>query len=117
MSYHAAILEQFVGKTVGDGSDVAYVRAVTIAPSSGIWRSGERVRDSLNLLKGTAIATFMAGHYYDGAAGNWAAIYLSQDASGIRVLCQEAGYPVHEEVIPWTAPAAENAGELFHVIE
>ena len=118
MSYTAPAPSQYMNKTVGDGSDVAYVRAVTIAPPSTNWRPGTKVRNNHGLLTGTAIATFEAGQFHDHAAGTWAAIYLTQDEAGIRVLTQEVGHPVHEEVIPWSAPMhGQNSGDQFCVIE
>lgn len=43
------------------------------------------------LTKGTAIATFVNGKYPNKPTGNHAALYVSQDASGITVVDQWTG--------------------------
>lgn len=43
------------------------------------------------LTKGTAIATFVNGKYPNKPTGNHAALYVSQDASGVTVVDQWTG--------------------------
>lgn len=118
---------KFLGKIVGTGQCVAFVQAACGAPPTALWKRGARVK-GIALLPGTAIATFdppsvdhpngRYGNYVDGRSH--AACYLGQDATGIRVLDQWAGQPVHERVIRFkagheTTPA--NDGDAMYVIE
>ena len=118
MAYVAKGLEHFINKKVGDGSDVEFVYYAANAPPSSVWRRGSKVQDQISIASGTAIATFSNDHFVNMLNGGWAAIYISQDALGIRVLAQEEGHPVHEETIPWHASAGDsNTGDKFFVIE
>jgi hypothetical protein len=62
---------------------VEFVRQVTGAPSTKAWRPGIRIKGSLGIPEGVAIATFKGRDF-----STHAAIYLSQDNSGIWVLDQ-----------------------------
>ena len=116
MPYNCNAIEYYYGKKVGDGTDVALVTVATNAPPSSVWRAGDRVQNNDRVTRGTAIATFQNGTFYDSATGTWAAIFLSQDGMGMRVLVQEHGFPVHEETIPWHSTDS-NSAEKFRVIE
>ncbi len=74
------------------------------------------------LPKGTAIATFDShGKYANSLDGtSHAAIYVSQDGTGITVWDQWSGQPVHQRVIRFRggAPGVKpvNDGDAFYVI-
>ncbi|MYN39277.1 BPSL0067 family protein [Duganella sp. FT109W] len=77
---------------VGDGSCVAlvkyYVPGLKGAPTSS-WRAGSSVLElGTKVAKGTAIATFVDGHYPNNPHGNHAAIVLKVMKGGIWVLDQ-----------------------------
>lgn len=52
------------------------------------WKKGEAVRGNATIRKGTAIATFVNGVYPNLPTGNHAALYVSQDSTGIWVVDQ-----------------------------
>lgn len=67
---------------VGDGDCVALVRFYAGLPAHWQWRPGERVLDNPNIRPGTAIATFVNGHYPNNATGQHAAFFLRHDGPG-----------------------------------
>ncbi|SFS09674.1 BPSL0067 family protein [Sphingomonas jatrophae] len=73
---------------VGGGQCVALVQHYTSAPLTANWTEGAVVKGQTLLAKGTAIATFVGGKYPNKAHGNHAALYISQDATGITVMDQ-----------------------------
>jgi hypothetical protein len=75
--------EKWAGRpSVGTGECVPLVQQATGAPRSTQWRPGVQVQGNTAIRPGTAIATFDS--HYSGHA----AIYLGQDAAGIRVVDQ-----------------------------
>ena len=90
MAYVAADTDHLVSDLpVGSGECVALVEQATGAPHASSWRKGALVKGNTALAKGTAIATFNAqGKYGNHRHGNHAAIYLDQDANGLRVIDQ-----------------------------
>lgn len=74
--------------TVGTKQCVALIKHYAKALPSSLWKEGDTVRDKPALKKGTAIATFVNGKYPNNGTGNHAALYLSQDLSGIWVIDQ-----------------------------
>jgi hypothetical protein len=119
MAYVAANPDNYAGQVVGDGQCVTYVKAATMAPQTSLWIEGQRVKGS-NVAFGTAIATFQGGHYTNNTTGqSHAAIYISQDATGILVWDQWVGQPVHQRVIRFQggAVAPRNDGDAFCVID
>lgn len=123
---NAAALDQT--DLVGSHQCVALVQHYTNAPSTGAWHEGAVVRGNLGLAQGVAIATFVNGAYPNLSHGNHAAIYLSQDASGIWVVDQWKGDPnkpkVSKRYIPFrgrwkdgTFANPSNNGDAFYVIE
>jgi hypothetical protein len=76
---------------VGTHHCVALVKHYARAPASSLWREGASVKGNMLLKKGTAIATFVNGKYPNQGTGNHAALYVSQDASGITVIDQWSG--------------------------
>ncbi|WP_147375809.1 BPSL0067 family protein [Noviherbaspirillum cavernae] len=76
---------------LGSHQCVALVQECAKAPHTSLWKEGERVKGSLVLAPGTAIATFVKGRYPNQAHGNHAAIYVRQDSAAIYVLDQWKG--------------------------
>jgi hypothetical protein len=108
----------YVGQVVGNGHCVAFVKEVFGAPPTASWLEGQRVRGA-DLPAGTPIATFQEGRYWNKTDGNsHAAIYLSQDAGGIRVIDQWKGRPVGERTIRFRSgeTTANNDGDAYSVI-
>jgi hypothetical protein len=89
MSYVAANPKKFIGRSIGNGQCVAFARAAANMPHSGEWGKGELVQGAA-LAFGTAIATFdKNGRYANDTHGaSHVAIYIGQDARGIKVLDQ-----------------------------
>ena len=90
-----------MGKVVGSGHCVPFVREVTGLPSTASWRRGDPVQGS-DIPPGTAIATFdpngRYGNHTDGRSH--AAIYLSENADGsLEVIDQWVGQAVHQRTI------------------
>lgn len=120
----------YVGKqSVGSGECVPLVEQATGAPLARNWHKGTIVKGNIAIAPGTAIATFNEqGKYANNASGNHAAIYLGQDASGVRVVDQwnirdKQGRIVrrqlpHERLIPFDdkKPSVNN-GNSFSVVE
>lgn len=119
---------KFIGKIVGTGQCVDFVKQLTGAPQTALWKRGAMVK-GISLLPGTAIATFdppseahPAGKYANDTSGkSHAAVYLSQDATGLQVLDQWSGQPVHHRTIRFQTETdaihAANNGNSFFVIE
>ncbi|GGO67767.1 BPSL0067 family protein [Bowmanella pacifica] len=58
------------------------------------WREGIKVKGNASQIsKGTAVATFVDGRYPNLPHGNHAALYLSQDGTGIWVMDQWSTKP------------------------
>jgi len=114
--------EAFVGRVVADGHCVKFVQAAAAAPRTTEWRPGALVRGNKSIPPGTAIATFEADGTYTSKRGNHAAIYISQDETGIRVYDQWQGQPVHERVIKFKGGRGagsgykSNDGTLYRVV-
>jgi hypothetical protein len=89
------------------------------APLTKLWTKGTLVKGNATLERGTAIATFdddgTYGNHIDGRSH--AAIYLSQNASGLEVFDQWVGQPVHQRLIRFGGHPAVNDGNMFYVIE
>lgn len=73
---------------VGSYSCVALVQHYAAVPHTSTWTQGAAVKGNTTIAKGTAIATFVDGKYPNNAHGNHAAFYISQDATGIKVMDQ-----------------------------
>src|SRR5262245_47143460 len=109
---------------VGTGQCVALVQAWCGAPSTGVWREGIKVKGNDALItKGTAIATFVDGHYPGMPSGNHAAIYLGQNQYGILVIDQwtnsRGAHPPQERLIRFRGGegSMSDDGDAFSVIE
>lgn len=120
MAYISADPGKWEGQVVGNGHCVPYVQTAAGAPLTSSWTCGRKVRGSLDIAKGTAIATFDEnGKYPNQPTGNHAAIYLGQTASGIEVYDQWVGKPVGQRTIAFKngQGSASNDGDRFWVIE
>jgi hypothetical protein len=129
MSYKLNISEEDVfGKSKfinskGNTECVEFVRQATGAPQTVLWKKGAMVFGASlsSITRGTAIATFNdSGKYPIDGKGKHAAIYLSHDSLGIRVLDQwNKQGEVLERIIYFSSPSIprSNAGKSFYVIE
>ncbi len=119
MPYQCSNPAAYNGKVVGNGQCVRFVQSCSTVPQTMAWKQGVAVRGA-NIPAGTAIATFINGKYPSMAAGNHAAIYISQDATGIWVWDQWVGQPVHKRHIRFKNSDTidrSNNGAAFSVIE
>jgi len=111
--------------SVGTKQCVALVKQYAKTPSSSFWREGAAVKGNARIRRGTAIATFSSGTYANGSSGNHAAIYLSQDATGIMVIDQwSASGTIRLRRLPFRGQDKDgryitpsNNGDAFSVIE
>jgi uncharacterized Zn-binding protein involved in type VI secretion len=108
----------------GNTECVEFVRQAAGAAQTTKWKQGARVADLKpgDIPRGAAIATFDAnGHYPTDTKGKHAAIYLSHDEKGVRVLDQwRAQGEVRERVIRFKQPkgtSRSNDGDAFYIIE
>jgi hypothetical protein len=94
----------------GNGQCVTLVKALTGAPASSLWHEGAAITplSAASLLPGTAIATFVNGHYPNAPHGNHAAIFVGAVKDGIKVLDQWVGHAPIQRVIKFNH--APNAG-------
>lgn len=73
----------------GTGSCVSLVQVYAAAPQTSQWKEGIKVVENINdIVKGTAIATFVDGRYPNKSTGNHAAFFISGDERGIVVVDQ-----------------------------
>jgi hypothetical protein len=108
----------------GNTECVEFVRQATGAPATMNWKPGQQVKTAVagSIASFTAIATFDdKGNYPTDGLGRHAALYLSHDAAGIRVLDQwNAQGEVRERTIYFNRPEGtrrSNNGDTFYVIE
>jgi hypothetical protein len=99
---------------VGVNSEcVSLVRAWTSAPPSSGWVKGPAVKGNTHISRGTAIATFVDGHYQGHAA-----IYLGETSDGIRVYDQWNAQKPHERVIHYTGKHSfVDDGTHYYVVQ
>lgn len=126
MSYDGSKVVFYEKQLVGEGKHwgqcVALVQVIGGAPRTADWKQGIRVKGNGDKIAAyTCIATFENGVYPNRKHGNHAAIYLSQDASGIKVYEQWVGHPISTRTIPFKANESldnpSNNGNCFYVIE
>jgi hypothetical protein len=121
MAYLCRQPENYEGKKIGSGQCVAFVQECANAPLTSLWKKGGKVRGNLTVKRGTAIATFdKDGKYPNRGTGNHAAIYVSQDASGIWVYDQWlAQGAVKKRLIRFKngLGSVSNDGDAYSVIE
>ncbi|MEK6748658.1 MAG: BPSL0067 family protein [Pseudomonadota bacterium] len=103
---------------------VEFVRQVTSAPATYLWKKGLHIQGASSgaVPRGTAIATFDAnGKYPTDALGKHAAIYLGHSSVGIDVLDQWASLgAVKRRTIRFNnhnANSRSDKAEMFYVIE
>jgi hypothetical protein len=100
------------------GQCVSYVkRVVPDMRGTGDWKKGAAAKNNPTIKAGTVIATFDANGKYSGHA----AIYESQDASGLSVVDQwiapPGPQPIHRRVLRFGAAGLVNNGDNFFVVE
>ena len=111
---------------VSTGKCAALVEHYTRVGRAIGWKEGAVVKGSATIKRGTAIATFVDGAYPNDAHGNHAALYVSQDSQGIKVVEQwETLKKPQIRVLPflgkkgdgsgWDNPS--NNGDAFSIIE
>src|SRR5688572_25418470 len=94
-------------------------------PATSLWRKGIRVATAApeEIKKGTVIATFTpAGLYPTGSEGaRHAAVYLSHDTGGIKVIDQWIGKDAPSErtltFVGYDKPRAVDKGDHYFVVE
>lgn len=106
MAYVAGHARQYIGKSIGNGQFVAFSREAAAMPHTATWTRGELVKENTRIFPGTAITTFDSngryGNHTDGRSH--VAIYLCQDASGIRVLDQWMGHKRNNDGVSVSEP-------------
>lgn len=100
------------------GQCVSYVKQVCPSlPPTAQWKKGAQVKGNKGILAGTVIATFNQNGRYEGHA----AIYVSQEGTGINVYDQYMTAPSPKAVGPrllrWGAPGNSNNGDKFYVVD
>jgi len=106
-----------VGQSVGSGECVALVQATSNVGLTATWSPGQQVQGNSDIPEGTVIATFGTDGTYTNTYGqSHAAIYLSQDSTGIWVQDQWLGQPDHVRHIDWTTSNAYESGSQFYVV-
>jgi hypothetical protein len=120
MPFIARNPERYLGKVVGTGHCINYVRETTGAPITTQWRRGDPVRGS-GCSPGTAIATFdpsgRYGNHVDGRSH--AAILIAETDEGLLVCDQWVGQPVHHRTIRYRDGEGDAANDAsrYYVIE
>jgi hypothetical protein len=110
-------------EAVGNGQCAVLPEFYTRIGKADTWREGEKVRGSKTIKKGTAIATFVNGRYPNKKHGNHAALYVSQDKDGIRVVDQWTGKLPGYRDLPFLGKKdgayidPSNNGDAFSIIE
>lgn len=130
MSYKLKVSESAVlgkGKYAnakGNTECVEFIQQAADAPATPQWKRGKKVSEAKagEIARGTAIATFDSnGKYPTDGLGKHAAIYLSHDANGIKVLDQWADQgEVKARTIWFNRPAGtkrSNDADTYYIIE
>lgn len=109
---------------VGTGHCVPLVQQYARAPHTSQWKQGATVKGMTGLAKGTAIATFVDGKYPNNVSGNHAALFVSQDVTGITVVDQYRGSGgIRKRVLRFKGKIGDrfidpsNNGDAFSVID
>lgn len=111
---------RYLGTPVGNGHCVALVREATGAPQTALWRRGKQARGG-DLPTGTAIATFdHRGRYINATDGqSHAAILLTEEALGLRVIDQWVGRAPTERLIRFKRglrPHADDGDHFYQIV-
>jgi len=127
MAYVYADVDSLEGKDLaGSGQCVALVQIYAKVPLTKMWKEGAQVKGNTTIAKGTAIATFENGKYPNRSHGNHSAFYLSQDATGIRVMDQwSSKEKIGKRTLPFVGKDTKtdkyrdpsNNGDAFSVID
>ena len=126
MAYIYENVESLEGKNLaGTGQCAVLVQIYAKAPLTKAWKEGVKVKGNSTIKKGTAIATFVNGKYPNKAHGNHSAFYISQDATGIKVMDQWTSKgKIASRVLTFNGQKKDgtyldpsNNGDAFSVIE
>jgi hypothetical protein len=118
--HRAAAHTRHLGRAVGNGHCVAYVREVAGLPNTARWRRGNKVRGS-DCELGTIIATFdpdgQYGNHGDGRSH--CAVLLAERSNGLLVMDQWLGRTVHERTIRFRDGKGDavNDGDAYFIVE
>src|SRR5262245_42090517 len=118
MPFIASSPDSYEGQVVATGACARFVQQVSTVGHTSTWRPGIQVKNNQDkILKYTVIANFKDG-IYPNQSGWHAAIYVSQDATGILVWEQYVGQPVWQRTIRFKGEGkASNDGDAFYVVE
>ena len=111
---------RYLGRVVGNGHCVAYVREMAGLGHTSTWTAGGPVRDT-GCKSGTAIATFdpngLYGNHTDGRSH--AAILVEETPDGLKVTDQWVGHPVQGRLIRFKGGKGKpcDDGDAYRVIE
>lgn len=87
--YVYAKVEELEGKPkVSNKQCAGLVQWYTKPGLAATWKEGAAVKGNTTIAKGTAVATFVNGKYQNLPHDNHAAYYISQDATGVKVMDQ-----------------------------
>ena len=101
------------GKHHGESQEcVALVKNACGAPQTARWAKGTQVKGN-SITKGTDIASFEGSN---GGYEGHAAIYLSQDSTGIQVVDQWKGHGTSKRTIRFGGSGVSNDGDKFYAI-
>ncbi|QYF94210.1 BPSL0067 family protein [Massilia sp. PAMC28688] len=132
MGYILHDADSWIGEPqVGDKECVALIKVLVpglMQIGTMNWKQGAHVKSTPNLLRGTAIATFVNGRYPKGPVPKHACIFLAQAGAGIWVMDQyQRSVTIIRRLIQvprdnvrsadgsW--PQANNNAQAFYVIE
>ena len=119
MSYLAKTPGAYVGRAVGSGHCVDFIKAAAGCPATSHWRRGHKVKGS-DSRPGTAIATFSRSGLYENRTdgSSHAAILVAEQGGGLVVWDQWKGHPVSQRTIRYKGGqgTANNDGDAYHVI-
>ena len=89
MAYtYTKVLDLEGKEKVGTTQCVALVQFYAGAPNHRGWKAGAAVMDNKGIQPGTAIATFVNGHYPSNSTGNHAALFVRHGIKGFWVMDQ-----------------------------
>ena len=107
-----------LGSYVGSSHEcVSLVQAWAKVPGgTGTWHPGLHVLENeTHIAKGTAIATFVDGHY--PSDDRHAALFVSGSQQGIVVIDQWQGQVSHERTIHFGSHGRQNDPNAYYVID
>jgi hypothetical protein len=101
---------------------VGLVKVYAKCPATSSWKAGILVKDLPHIQEGTAIATFIHGHYPSHASGNHACFFVEFLSNGTGFVVLEQHVPPHRNLIQkrtiyYNQPGSpSNNGSAYSVI-